>query len=229
MVVSVESGPLSREGCMHGEGRQKHHVPSRTRAITSLTASLSFVSLASSLSPHPPPPTVTSPRWFLYRRPIPRSAARRSSGTGGDGGEKHRDIGRSLDHALHRHLEFGRELNLVLGRNNGGKTEKIMLGPPAEVPDEGPSKKRRGRPANVGHFHDKAGPDQFLRIIFKPTFGRLLIPQAFVKWFEAIPSNIIIRNNTGCSWRMTTRREGNDAFIDQGWAGFAIAHQLKVG
>jgi hypothetical protein len=24
-------------------------------------------------------------------------------------------------------------------------------------------------------------------------------------------------------------REGDDAFIDEGWAGFAIAHQLKVG
>ncbi|KAK1631073.1 hypothetical protein QYE76_005388 [Lolium multiflorum] len=28
---------------------------------------------------------------------------------------------------------------------------------------------------------------------------------------------------------MTTRKEGNDAFIDQGWAAFAIAHHLKIG
>jgi hypothetical protein len=28
---------------------------------------------------------------------------------------------------------------------------------------------------------------------------------------------------------MTTRRECNDAFIDQGWAAFAVAHQLKIG
>jgi hypothetical protein len=28
---------------------------------------------------------------------------------------------------------------------------------------------------------------------------------------------------------MTTRRECNDAFINQGWTAFAVAHQLKVG
>jgi hypothetical protein len=109
------------------------------------------------------------------------------------------------------------------------QTEKIMLGSPAEVPGEGPAKKRRGRPAKVGHFHDEQGPDHFLKIIFKPTFGRLIIPKAFVKWFGDIPDNIIITTNTGCNWRMTTRREGDDAFIDQGWSAFAVAHQLKVG
>ncbi|KAK1679474.1 hypothetical protein QYE76_040322 [Lolium multiflorum] len=89
--------------------------------------------------------------------------------------------------------------------------------------------RRKGRPAKVGHFHEEVGPDHFLRIIFKPTFGRLVIPKAFVKWFGEIPSNIIVTTNTRCNWRMTTRREGNDAFIDQGWTAFAVAHQLKVG
>jgi hypothetical protein len=28
---------------------------------------------------------------------------------------------------------------------------------------------------------------------------------------------------------MTTGKEGDDAFIDQGWASFAIAHHLKIG
>ncbi|XP_071680254.1 putative B3 domain-containing protein Os03g0621600 [Lolium perenne] len=107
-----------------------------------------------------------------------------------------------------------------------GNTEKIMLGSPAEVPGEGLTKKHRGSPANVGHFHDDVGPKC---IIFKPTSGRLLIPQDFIKWFGEIPSNIIVTTNTGCNWRMTTRREANDAFIDQGWAAFAIAHHLKVG
>ncbi|XP_051219576.1 B3 domain-containing protein At1g49475-like [Lolium perenne] len=105
----------------------------------------------------------------------------------------------------------------------------IKLGSPAEVPGEGPAKKRRGRPAKVGHFHDEPGLDHFLKIIFKPTFGRLIIPKAFVKWFGDIPSNIIVTTNTRCNWGMTTRREGDDAFIDQGWSAFAIAHQLKVG
>ncbi|KAK1606247.1 hypothetical protein QYE76_029920 [Lolium multiflorum] len=56
-----------------------------------------------------------------------------------------------------------------------------------------------------------------------------MIPKAFVKGFGEIPSNIIVTTNTGCNWRMTTRREGNEAFIDQGWTAFAVAHQLKVG
>ncbi|KAK1614934.1 hypothetical protein QYE76_020451 [Lolium multiflorum] len=110
-----------------------------------------------------------------------------------------------------------------------GWTEKIMLGSPTEVPDEGSAKKHRGRPTNVGHFHEDVGPNHFLCIIFKPTFGWLMIHQDFVKWFGEIPSNIIITTNTRCNWRMTTKREGNDAFIDQGWTAFAIAHHLKVG
>jgi hypothetical protein len=116
---SVEPSPLSRKGCTRGKGRRKRLVPSGTRAITSLTAPLSFVSLASSLSP---PQTVTSPRRFLYRRPIYRTTARRRSRTGGgDDSEKHHDIGRNLRRSLHRHLEFRNELDLVLDRNNGGK------------------------------------------------------------------------------------------------------------
>jgi hypothetical protein len=79
------------------------------------------------------------------------------------------------------------------------QTEKIMLGSPAKIPGEGPTKKRRGRTAKVGHFHEDAGPDHFLRIIFKPTFGRLMIPKALVKWFGEIPYNIIVTTNTGCN------------------------------
>nr|XP_051205067.1 putative B3 domain-containing protein Os03g0621600 [Lolium perenne] len=105
-------------------------------------------------------------------------------------------------------------------------TEKLKLGSP-ETPDEGPSMKRRV--ANVGHFQLDVGQDQFLRIVFKPTFDRLQIPHDFVRWFGEIPSNIIVTINTGCYWRMTTVMEGDDAYIDQGWAAFAVAHQLQIG
>ncbi|KAK1630824.1 hypothetical protein QYE76_005139 [Lolium multiflorum] len=67
------------------------------------------------------------------------------------------------------------------------------------------------------------------RIVIKPTFDRLRIPHDFVRWFGEIPSNIIVTTNTGCYWRMTTVREGDDAYIDQGWAAFAVAHQLQIG
>ncbi|XP_051190891.2 uncharacterized protein [Lolium perenne] len=103
------------------------------------------------------------------------------------------------------------------------ETEKLKLGSP-ETPDEVPSRKRRA--ANVGHFQPDVGPDPFLRIIVKPNFDRLRIPHDFVRWFGEIPSNIIITTNTGCYWRMTTVMEGDDAYIDQGWAAFAVARQL---
>ncbi|XP_071680447.1 B3 domain-containing protein At1g49475-like [Lolium perenne] len=106
------------------------------------------------------------------------------------------------------------------------KTEKLKLGSPTETPEEGPSKKRRA--ANVGHFQPNVGSDQFPRIVFRPIFSWLRIPQDFVRWFGEIRSNIIVTTNTGCNWRMTTVREDDDAYIDQGWAGFAVAHQVQV-
>ncbi|XP_071674393.1 B3 domain-containing protein At4g01580-like [Lolium perenne] len=104
-------------------------------------------------------------------------------------------------------------------------TEKLKLGSP-ETPEEGSSKKRRAD--NVGHFQSDVGSDQFLRIVFTPTFSRLRIPQDFVRWFGEISSNIIITTNTGCNRRMTLVREGDDAYINQGRAGFTMAHQLQT-
>jgi hypothetical protein len=118
MAVSLEPGLLWPEGCTCGEGRRKRRIPSGTRAIISLTTHLSFLSLATSLSP---PPNCHITRRFPSHQPIRRTAARRSTGTGGgDVDEQHHEIGRNLLHSLHRHLEFGPELDLVLIRNNGG-------------------------------------------------------------------------------------------------------------
>jgi hypothetical protein len=118
MAVSPGPGPLRPEGCTRGEGRWRRRVPSGTRVIISLTAPLSFLSLATALSP---PPNCHITRRFPSRRPIHRTAAWRSTGTRGGGvGEQHDDIDRNLLRSLHRHLEFARDLDLVLGRNNGG-------------------------------------------------------------------------------------------------------------
>ncbi|KAK1647031.1 hypothetical protein QYE76_064836 [Lolium multiflorum] len=243
MEVSPGPGLLRPEGCTCGEGRRKHRVPSGTRAIISLTAPLSFLSLATALSP----PNCHITRRFPSRRPIRRTAARRSTGTkGGDLGEQHRDIGRNLLRSLHQHLDFARDLELVLGRSNGGNDLSspsysfCQNMPFSGICDDMHIRTARvsitigfrlmfARPAKVGHFHEEARPDYFLKIIFKPTFGRLMIPKAFVKWFGEIPSTIIVTTNSGCNWMIPTRREGNNAFIDQGWTAFAVAHQLKVG
>ncbi|KAK1626872.1 hypothetical protein QYE76_001187 [Lolium multiflorum] len=211
---------------MRGEGRRRRHVPSGTHAIIRLTAPLSFLTVTTALSP---PQTVTSPGGSPS---ADQSAARRITATGGgDVGDEDLDIGRNQVRSPLRHLVFARDLELVLGRKNGGnnpsfspsysfcsnmpfwgisddmhsrsaRTEKLKLGSP-QTPDEGPSKKRRA--ANVGHFQPDVAPDQFLRIIFiKPTFERLRIPRDFVRWFGEVPSNI-------------------------GWAAFAVAHQLQIG
>jgi hypothetical protein len=55
------------------------------------------------------------------------------------------------------------------------------------------------------------------------------IPSKFVDSFGAIPRKIIVLTNTECSWRMNTKYDGGKAIIDQGWATFAIVHDLRVG
>jgi hypothetical protein len=85
---------------------------------------------------------------------------------------------------------------------------KIDVGAPVEVPGEDSSKRSRGRPANVGHFHGYVGPEQFLRIIFERMMGILPILSKFVESFGPIPGKITVLTDTGCSWRMTTKFEG---------------------
>jgi hypothetical protein len=85
---------------------------------------------------------------------------------------------------------------------------KIDVGAPVEVPGEDSSKRSRGRPANVGHFHGYVGPEQFLRIIFERMMGILPILSKFVESFGPIPGKITVLTNTVCSWRMTTKFEG---------------------
>jgi hypothetical protein len=57
----------------------------------------------------------------------------------------------------------------------------------------------RGRPANVGHFHEEVGPENFIRIIFQPTLGMLPIPSKLIDGFGLILGKITVLTNTGCS------------------------------
>ncbi|KAK1682840.1 hypothetical protein QYE76_043688 [Lolium multiflorum] len=119
-----------------------------------------------------------------------------------------------------------RILHNTLG-SSSGQGQQIDLGASDEVPFEArPRGVEEGQ--QVGHFHDEDGTQHFLRIIFQPTLGQLQIPSTFIYRFGPIPSNIVVCSNTGCSCRMTTRKVSDDAFIDQGWAAFAITHQLKI-
>jgi hypothetical protein len=57
----------------------------------------------------------------------------------------------------------------------------------------------------------------------------LQISSKFVDIFRSITRRIAILTITRCSWRMTTKCNGEKAIIDQGWVAFAIARVLRVG
>jgi hypothetical protein len=98
-----------------------------------------------------------------------------------------------------------------------------------EVPAEGSGKRPRGRLANIGHFHEEAGLENFICIIFQQIIDMLQIPSIFFNSFGPILWKITILTNTGCSWTITSKYDGGKAIIDQGWAPFAISHDPRVG
>ena len=51
----------------------------------------------------------------------------------------------------------------------------------------------------------------------------------FTKYFLAVPTEFKVKTNTGCSWRVTIQLISGRVTLDQGWATFAVVHQIKVG
>jgi hypothetical protein len=76
-----------------------------------------------------------------------------------------------------------------------------------EVPDEGSTKRPRGRPDNIGHFRDDVGLENFLRIIFERTLGMLPIHSKFVVLHPS---------------------EGKITILTSSWCSFAVAHKMRV-
>ncbi|KAF7065797.1 LOW QUALITY PROTEIN: hypothetical protein CFC21_071869 [Triticum aestivum] len=54
------------------------------------------------------------------------------------------------------------------------------------------------------------------------------MPLDFIKHFAAVPTEFKLSNNTECFWRVTVKLM-NDRVTDQGWATFAVVHQIKIG
>jgi hypothetical protein len=59
--------------------------------------------------------------------------------------------------------------------------------------------------------------------------GFLSIHDAFYQYLSTIPKTIVMKTNTGCSWRVKLKDVNNKIFMDQGWEGFSIAHDIKIG
>jgi hypothetical protein len=74
----------------------------------------------------------------------------------------------------------------------------MMIGV-AAVPNLGKgssSKRPRGRPARVGHFHDGVGPTHFAKVIMAPGLDLLPIPDGFRPYIGILPKIIILKTNT---------------------------------
>jgi hypothetical protein len=69
----------------------------------------------------------------------------------------------------------------------------LHLGMPVEVAvEEGSSKKPRGWPPSVGHFHDDVSPTHFCKILMVPGIGVLPLPDAFRPYLGSVPGKMIV-------------------------------------
>jgi hypothetical protein len=57
----------------------------------------------------------------------------------------------------------------------------------------------------------------------------LPILTSFRPYLGTVHRTIILNTKTGCSWMVKLRDVKGTVFPDQGWHGFAIAHQIKMG
>jgi hypothetical protein len=95
---------------------------------------------------------------------------------------------------------------------------------------EGSAAKRpRGSPPKVRYFHGDIGPSHFTKVIMELGLDSLSIHDAFYQYLSTIPKTIVMKTNTGCSWRVKLKDVNNKIFMDQGWEGFSIAHDIKIG
>ena len=82
---------------------------------------------------------------------------------------------------------------------------------------------------NYGHYHEKGGPTHFCKVILAPKLECIPMPLDFTKHFVAVPTEFKLRNNTGCSWKVTVKLMNGRVTLDQGWATYAAVHQIKIG
>ncbi|KAM0877497.1 hypothetical protein ACQ4PT_035456 [Festuca glaucescens] len=106
----------------------------------------------------------------------------------------------------------------------------MRLGVPVEVPsEEGSSKRPRGRPPTVGHFHEDVSTTHFCKVLMAPRIGVLLLPDGFRRYLGPVPGKMIVKTTIGCQWEMNIKEVSGKVVMEAGWADFTIAHSLKIG
>jgi hypothetical protein len=112
----------------------------------------------------------------------------------------------------------------------GGPDRLFGEGCSSEAGEGSGAKRPKGEgAAKVGHFHDDVRPTQFAKVVLSPALEMLPILTGFWQYLGIVPRTIILKTNIGCSCMVKLRDVKGTIYVDQGWLGFAIAHQVKIG
>ncbi|XBI83966.1 hypothetical protein VPH35_092368 [Triticum aestivum] len=79
--------------------------------------------------------------------------------------------------------------------------------------------RRQGLRRNYGHYYEEGGPTHFCKVILAPKLECIPMPLDFTKHFIAVPAEFKLRNNTGCSWRVTVK-------LVNGRTGYMVTFKL---
>ncbi|KQJ85421.1 hypothetical protein BRADI_5g26944v3 [Brachypodium distachyon] len=63
----------------------------------------------------------------------------------------------------------------------------LYLGVLVEVAEEGSNRRERGRPTNIGHFHDEVSPTHFCKVLIATELGLLPLLDAFMPYLGPGP------------------------------------------
>ncbi|KAE8787003.1 U-box domain-containing protein 4 [Hordeum vulgare] len=81
---------------------------------------------------------------------------------------------------------------------------------------------------NYVHYHEEAGPNHFCKVIFASKLEAMSLPLDFTMHFPAVPTEFSLKTNTDSSWRVTVMVVDGRVTLDQGWATFAVVHQVRI-
>jgi hypothetical protein len=106
----------------------------------------------------------------------------------------------------------------------------LRLVVPVEVAaEEGSSKKPRGRPPSVGHFHEDVSPTHFSKIHMAPGIGVLPLREAFIPYIALVRGKMTVKTTKGYQWEMNIKEVSGKAVLKAGWSDFTVAYNLKIG